>query len=560
MKKIVASLLSTAVPNTSKELIDKLEFPISEENGDVSFPVFSLAKTLRKSPNQIALELAEQLNASLANHASINKVVAAGGYINFFLNRAAYTLDLFSASLAQRFQPLQRSDQVVIEFSSPNIAKHFKLYHIRSTMIGAALANVYGALGYKVTKINHLGDWGTQFGKLIIAYKKWGNAEPIQQDPITELVALYVRFHEEATGNPELENLARDAFAKLENGDKASIELWEWFRAESMKEFDRIYNVLGVTFDEILGESFYSSHMDHVISSLVEKQLLIEDQDALVVPIEGKIPCLIQKSDGSSIYATRDLAAAIYRQEHHQPKRMLYVVDKRQALHFEQIFDVLRQMGEPVYDACEHVSFGIMKVDGQTGSTRQGKGLLLTEVLQDVIEAAEAVIESKNPSLPDKTEVAKAIGIGSVIFNDLKIHRDHDVDFVMQDALSFEGKTGPYVQYTNARIQSLLRKGEFNASNDMNTSVFESTIAWSLTKVIASYPQSLQTCVAKNDPSQVAKFLLDTCQAFNKFYAFERVITDDADTTQARLMLCHQASQVIVHGLSMLSMKAPNQI
>lgn len=564
MKKNIVLALASCLELSAEQIEQLLETPPSREQGDLAFPCFQLAKIYKQAPVQIAQELVEKITPQLKELDMVASVKAVGPYVNFFYHRQHLTRNLLAQELTDRLDSYQIGENktVVVEYSSPNIAKDFKLYHIRSTMIGQALANTYASLGYKVERINHLGDWGTQFGKLMAAYLKWGNEEQIKQDPISELVKLYVRFHEEAEKKPELEEEGRLWFKKLEEGDPEATRLWEWFKEESLKEFNKIYALLHVEFDHILGESFYSDKMEPAIQRMKEKGILEESEGALIVRLDDEQipPCIIQKSDGTSIYATRDIAAAIYRYERFKPEKMLYVVDQRQSLHFQQVFAVLEKMGYDFAKHCEHLSFGVMKIEGEIGSTRKGKGLLLEDVLNHAIETARNIIEEKNPGLENKDEVAKAVGIGAIVFNDLKHHRTHEVDFKWDEAFNFEGKTGPYVQYTHARICSLLRRANWTNPEPIEHEVYEQELVWELIYSLLQYPECLIETVKKNDPSQIAKYLLDLCQLFNRFYAQERIFVEDDREQMAKLALCAKIAEVLKHGLSLLTIKAPEAI
>lgn len=482
MKEQVILILREVLDLSPEQIEPLLETPPSREQGDIAFPCFQLAKTLRKAPPQIAQDLAGKLAELDVKAYGIGKIVNMGPYLNFFFDRTQVAKKLLNQAMEEALSNYQigQNKTVVVEYSSPNIAKDFKLYHIRSTMIGQALANTYAALGYKVERINHLGDWGTQFGKLMAAYLKWGEEEKVKANPITELVALYVKFHEEVEQHPELEDEGRLWFKKLEEGDEEATRLWQWFKDESLKEFSEIYGLLGVEFDHYLGESFYSDKMEEVLELLKEKEVLEESEGALVVRLDEQniAPCIIQKSDGTSIYATRDLAAAIYRGRKFQPEKMLYVVDQRQSLHFQQVFSVLKKMELDFATRCEHLPFGIMKIEGEIGSTRKGKGLLLNDVLDYAVQKAREIIEEKNPNLEEKEATAQAIGIGAIVFNDLKHHRTHEIDFKWDEAFNFEGKTGPYVQYTHARICSLLRRAGEASVEAIEHEIYNSDVAW----------------------------------------------------------------------------------
>lgn len=564
MKKKGLELLTKVVELPSEQLENLLERPPTREQGDLAFPCFQLAKVLKKSPAQIATELVQKMTQNLDGTEGIREIKAIGPYINFFYDRKQVATSLLSESMEEMLANHQTGagKTVIVEYSSPNIAKDFKLYHIRSTMIGQALANTYKSLGYNVERMNHLGDWGTQFGKLMVAYLKWGSEELIKQDPIRELVKLYVKFHEEVETQPELEEEGRLWFKKLEEGDDQAVRLWEWFKEESLKEFHKIYSLLNVHFDHFLGESFYSDKMDSAIERMRDKGILEESEGALIVRLDEQNipPCIIQKRDGTSIYATRDIAAAIYRYESFHPEKMLYVVDQRQTLHFQQVFSVLKKMEYDFADACEHLAFGIMKIEGEVGSTRKGKGLLLQDVLQYAMNKAKDIIEAKNPGLDNKEEVAQAIGIGAIVFNDMKHHRTHEIDFKWDEAFNFEGKTGPYVQYTHARICSLLRRAGGTSVEPIQHELYEQDTVWELLYSIQQYPSVLMETTKKNDPSQIAKYLLDICQLFNRFYAQERIFVDQQEEQQAKLALCKKVAQVLKHGLSMLTIKAPEAI
>lgn len=566
MKKNIVDILKQVVELSEEDIMALIETPPTRDKGDLAFPCFQLARTMKKAPPLIAEELATQLQQYDLSAYGLASIKNIGPYLNFFFDRQLFAQTLLSQTVQQQLNDYQigKNKTVVVEYSSPNIAKHFKLYHIRSTMIGQALANIYRALGFNVERINHIGDWGTQFGKLMAAYNMWGDEAKIKADPISELVHLYVKFHEEAEHKPELEDIGREWFKRLEDGDEEAVRLWNWFKDESMKVFEQIYDLLGVEFDHHLGESFYVNQMDAVEKELVDKGLLEESEGALVVRLDEQNipPCIIKKRDGASIYATRDIAAVLYRQKEHNPEKILYVVDQRQALHFQQVFSVVEKMGHPVAKGCEHISFGIMKIEGEVGSTRKGKGVLLDEVLNMAIEKAKAIIEQKNPTLQNKEEVAQAVGTGALIFNDLKHHRTHEVDFRWDEAFNFEGKTGPYVQYTNARINSLIRraKAEGTVTEPIEHDVFEKDTVWDIMYAIQQYPFVLMEAANKNDPSQIAKFLLELCQLFNRFYAEERIFVDNEQEQRAKLALCQKIAQLLQHGLSTLTIKAPEEI
>ncbi|TCS83080.1 arginyl-tRNA synthetase [Tepidibacillus fermentans] len=562
MKQYVAKVLSQHVDLSEEEILNVLEIPPSREMGDVAFPCFILAKTFRKAPQTIADELASKLEDPML------QAKAIGPYLNFHFDRSKYAANLIEEILAKKDtygkSDLGKGKTVVVEYSSPNIAKPFSLPHLRSTMIGNSLAHIHEALGYKVVRINHLGDWGTQFGKLIVAYHKWGNEEVIRQNPIEELVKIYVKFHEEAETHPELEDEARVWFKKLEDGDEEATRLWKWFVDESLKEFEKIYQLLGVRFDHFLGESFYSDKMDRVVDELQEKGLLVESEGALIVDLseENMPPIIIKKKDGSSIYATRDLAAALYRKDTFHFDKMFYVVGNEQSLHFQQVFTTLKKMGYTWANHLVHVPFGLMLFENKKMSTRKGTIVLLEEVLQKSIEMADQIIAEKNPDLPNRQDTAKAVGVGAVIFNDLKHNRMNEVNFSWEEALNFEGETGPYVQYTNARTQSLLRKSDFTEQDLLNIAgeFLQGEAAWDLVLLLSQYPDILIKAANRAEPSIVARYLLDVSAQFNRFYHQERIITENKEEQKAKVGLAMATSYVLQHGLSILGLKAPEQI
>ncbi|WP_068496267.1 arginine--tRNA ligase [Paenibacillus kribbensis] len=569
-----AKVLLTHTGLGEKEILSLLEIPPQPEWGDLAFPCFVLAKKLRKSPQQIALELAEAISHEEGLSAS-----AAGAYVNITLNRSVQ-IPLMLAELNQPdfLKPdIGHGQRVVIDMSSPNIAKPFGIGHLRSTVIGAALYRILGETGHVPISVNHLGDWGTQFGKQIAAYKRWGNEEQLQQDPIGESLKLYVRFHQEAERDPSLEDEGREWFRRLEHGDAEAQRLWEFFVEVSLGEFDRMYQRLNITFDHVLGESFYNDKMQAVVAQLRTKELLEESDGALVVRLEEEElpPCLILKKDGTTIYPTRDLATAIYRRKVMKADRLLYVVGGEQRLHFQQVFAVLKRAGEAWAEQCEHVPFGLMRFAGKKMSTRRGKVVKLEEVLDEAVVRAQAIITQKNPDLQDQQEIAEDVGIGAIIFGDLKNNRLNEVDFSLEEALTFEGETGPYVQYTHARIRSLLEKARASADarstisdivpvqkghspdcTDGGTSVMLGDAGWELLKQLDRYHGQLIRAVRQLEPSVMARFALDTAQAFNRFYAKERIV----DGGRWRIQLAEQTADILASTLQLLGLKAPNRM
>ncbi|AZH29172.1 arginine--tRNA ligase [Paenibacillus sp. M-152] len=556
-----------------KEVLSLFEVPPQPEWGDVAFPCFVLAKKFRKSPQHIAMELAELVSREAGLIAS-----ASGAYVNITLDRSVHIPSMLAELSKDEFlKPnIGYGQRVVIDMSSPNIAKPFGIGHLRSTVIGAALYRILGETGYVPISVNHLGDWGTQFGKQIAAYKRWGNEEQLQHDPIGESLKLYVRFHQEAEHEPSLEDEGREWFRRLEQGDTEAQQLWEFFVEVSLGEFDRMYQRLNISFDHVLGESFYNDKMQAVVAQLRAKGLLEESDGALVVRLEDEQlpPCLILKKDGTTIYPTRDLATAIYRHEVMKADRLLYVVGGEQKLHFQQVFAVLKHAGETWAEQCEHVPFGLMRFAGKKMSTRRGKVVKLEEVLDEAVARAQAIITEKNPNLLEQQAIAEDVGIGAIIFGDLKNNRLNEVDFSLEEALTFEGETGPYVQYTHARIRSLLEKARARSDVDSNSSdnvlaqdghspdlniVSDEMLGdagWALLKQLDRYHGQLIRAARQLEPSVIARFALDTAQAFNRFYAKERIV----DGGQWRIQLAEQTADMLASTLRLLGLKASNRM
>ncbi|MDF2084341.1 arginine--tRNA ligase [Bacillus pseudomycoides] len=541
-----------------EQITGLIETPKQDEFGDAAFPCFMLAKQYKKAPAVIAKEITEKLDNPF-----FTKVKAVGPYVNVFFNRDIVSDEVLKTILAEKEEYGQghfgREKTVVIDYSSPNIAKPFSMGHLRSTMIGNSLKHIAEKCGYEVVGINYIGDWGTQFGKLITAYKKWGNEELVKEDPIRELFKLYVHFHEEVKEHLELEEEGRAWFKKLEDGDEEAVFLWNWFRHESLKEFSRIYELLGVEFTNFQGEAFYNDKMDGFVGILEGKGLLEESDGAQVVNLEKEDmpPCLIKKSDGATLYATRDLTAALYRQNTYEFDKALYVVGAEQSLHFTQFFTVLKKLGYNWVDGMAHVPFGLILKDGKKMSTRKGEVVLLEEVLEEAITLAEQNIEEKNPDLKQKEEVAKQVGVGAVIFHDLKNERMHNIEFSLEKMLKFEGETGPYVQYTHARACSILRKE--NAEFETEAFQLNDDHSWSTIKLLNRFPQVVETAFFKNEPSHIAKYLLDVAQAFNKYYGNVRILEEDKEK-ESRLALVYAVTIVLKEGLRLLGMGAPKEM
>lgn len=560
-KKLIAEAIHPHVSEhlSLEQITNLLENPKYAEHGDVAFPAFSLSKVFRKAPQAIAGELAEKVESPY-----IDKSEAVGPYLNFFLNKAAISSAVLReiASLKGEFGTVNigNGGTVPIDMSSPNIAKPISMGHLRSTVIGNALANIVEKVGYKPVKINHLGDWGTQFGKLIVAYKKWGSEEKVKAEPINELLKLYVQFHEEVETQPELEDEARAWFKRLEDGDQEAYSLWQWFRNESLQEFMKIYDMLDIQFDSFNGEAFYNDKMDEVVQMLEEKHLLKVDQGATIVDLEkyDLNPALIKKSDGATLYITRDLAAAIYRKRTYDFALSLYAVGQEQKNHFKQLKAVLKEMGFEWAEDMHHVAFGLITQGGKKLSTRKGKIVLLEEVLNEATDLAYAQIQEKNPTLENKEQVAKEVGIGAVIFHDLKNDRMNNFDFVLEEVVQFEGETGPYVQYTNARALSILRKADRELDLDAELTLNDEA-SWDVIKLINSFPDIVQRSFEQLEPSVIAKYSLHLAQAFNKYYGNTRVLVED-EGLNTRLVLVKAVTVILQESLRLLGVKAPSQM
>ena len=558
---IVAKTLHQALSEhlTYEQIENLLEKPKYAEHGDVAFPVFSLAKIFRKAPQQIATDLVAQLDTT-----GYEKVEVVGAYLNFFMDKAQVSSQVLQEVLTQKAnfgsQNIGQNKQVPIDMSSPNIAKPMSMGHLRSTVIGNSIGFLLEKIGYQPVRINHLGDWGTQFGKLIVAYKLWGSQEAVEKDPIAELLRLYVDFHEKAETQPELEDEARAWFKKLEDGDEEALSLWQWFRDESLKEFTDIYDLLEVKFDSFNGEAFYNDKMDEIVTMLEEKHLLKEDKGAEIVDLSAYDlnPALIRKSDGATLYITRDLAAALYRKRTYYFGQSLYVVGNEQSNHFKQLKAVLKEMGFDWAEDMHHVPFGLITKDGKKLSTRKGKIILLAEVLNEAIALAKAQIVEKNPTLENKEEVARQVGVGAVVFHDLKNDRLNNFDFALEEVVRFEGETGPYVQYTHARCQSLLAKAAFDVENVGDLSLNDEE-SWEVIKLIQSYPEVVLQAANTYEPSVIAKHAIKLSQAFNKYYAHSKVLAED-EQKQARLALVYAVSVLLKEDLRLLGLHAPNQM
>ncbi|WP_279083033.1 arginine--tRNA ligase [Lactobacillus apis] len=558
-KNKVVDLVSSQVDLPKDKISQLIERPKNEKMGDYAFPAFVLAKTMHKNPAEIAKEIAANLtSADFAN------IQAVGPYVNFAIDHEkliSQTLDEVLSEKEHYGDQKLGEGNVPIDMSSPNIAKPMSMGHLRSTVIGNSIAETMKKVGYTPIKINYLGDYGTQFGKLIYAYKRWGNEEDVKKDPIMNLFKYYVKFHEEAEKDPKLDDEGRAWFKKLEDGDSEAVELWQWFREVSLADFKRIYKELGVDFDSYKGEAFFNDKMQPVIDELKEKGLLHESRGAQVVDMgEDENPALIVKSDGSSIYLTRDLAAAIYRMNTYHFVKMLYVVGNEQAQHFVELKTVLKKMGYDWADRIHHVPFGLITQNGKKLSTRKGNVVFLDQVLGDAVDLARKQIDQKNPNLANKEQVAHDVGVGAVIFHDLKNDRIENFDFDLDEVVRFEGDTGPYVQYTNARAQSVLRKAaKMGQEPNLSNNSLNDDWSFSVAKALADFPRIIARSSDKFEPSVIAKYALDVAKKFNKYYANVKILTED-EQINSRLALVEATSIVLTEALRLLGVNAPKEM
>ena len=551
-KKKIAELINSKVHLEVEKIEQLIEIPPKPEMGDYAFPCFQLSKIMRKAPNMIAEELKNQLNSE-----GFEKIENLGPYINFFVDKKEFSKNTIEKILKEKDDygksNIGEGKTVCVEYSSPNIAKPFHVGHLFTTAIGNALYKMFKAEGYNTVGINHLGDWGTQFGKLISAYKRWVDEEALEKNPIDELLRIYVKFHKEAEKDPSLEDEGRAYFKALESGDEEAHALWKRFRDLSLKEFQRVYDILGVKFDSLAGEAFYNDKMDVVIDMLKEKNLLVESNGAQVVMLEdyNMPPCIILKGDGASIYATRDLAAALYRKKTYDFYKSIYVVGTPQALHFKQVFKVLELAGKDWAKDCIHVGFGLVKFADRKLSTRNGEIVLLDDLLNQSITKTADIIKD-NESIENKEEVAKKIGVGAVIFTYLKNSREKDIVFDWNEILSTEGETGPYVQYAYARAKSILRRAE-NVSDTVDYSKLNSKEEFELIKTLESFNKYILLALDKLEPSILTRYVIEVAKGFNRFYNAHSVLNLEDEVLKAtRLKLVEASSQVIKNGLALL--------
>jgi arginyl-tRNA synthetase len=555
-KALVAQRIKEHV-DLELNLIERLiEIPPRPEMGDFAFPCFQLSKALRKAPVMIAEELKSKINKE-----GFEKVESLGPYLNFFMDKSMFVKDILEAVLQQGEKygssDLGEGKNVIVEYSSPNIAKNFHVGHLTTTVIGNSLYRMMGFEGYNTIGVNHLGDWGTQYGRLIAAYHRWVDKEALHQNAIRELERLYVKFYDEAEKDPTLEDISRKHFKNLEDGCEEEVQLWNEFKDLSLKEFKRIYDMLNVSFDSYAGESFYSDKMEAVVEEIDQKGLLTESNGAKVVMLDeyNMPPCIIKKSDGATIYATRDLAAAFYRKKTYDFYKNIYVVGTSQSLHFKQVFTTIKLMGHDWADDCKHVGFGLVKFAEGKFSTRSGNAVYLEELLNESVIKALEVINEKNPNLENKEEIAKKIGIGSIVFTYLKNNREKDIIFDWKEMLNFEGETGPYVQYTYARGKSILRKaGE--VSGNIDYSKITSSEEFELVKLISRFQDAVLLAIDKLEPSVVTRHVIEIAKAFNKFYNAHGILNAEDEAVKiARLNLVKAACQVIKNGLYLVGLE-----
>lgn len=565
MKTKICQYLSEVIKEVSKEeLHNAMEIPPEEKMGDYALPCFVMAKKMHRSPMQIATELAEKLNGK-KEELGIEKAENVGAYCNIYLKRDVFVKKCMEVLQKSGYGVAQPGSgkTVCMDYSSPNIAKNFHVGHLRTTVIGNSLYKIYQKLGYNVVRINHLGDWGTQFGKLIVAYKLWSSEDKVKEKGIEELLRIYIKFNDESKKDDSLIIKAREWFVKMEQNDQEALSYWNWFKEISMIEFERVYDLLGISFDSYLGESFYRDKVPALVELLKEKELLTESQGAQVIDLSAydMPPCLITKSDGGSIYHSRDIAAILYRKEKYDFEKCLYVTGLEQSLHFKQIFAAVELMGYDFCDGLIHVPYGLVSLEGEKLSTRGGNIIYAEDILNEAIDRAKSAIIEKNPSLADKEATAKKVGVGAVIFHDLFNQRIKNVEFSWKEVLSFEGATGPYAQYTYARAKSVLRKyGKPVTADETDFSVLTDDATYNLIKVLTGYEDAVIGAAGKNEPSIVARYVIALATAFNKFYHECNILQAEEKEKKARLYLTDLVQQVLCEACGLLGMECPEEM
>ena len=565
-KNIIANAISKVVNINETEIEMSIEKPKGSENGDYAFPCFRLAKELHKAPQMIANDVKENIKV---DENQIIKIEVVGGYLNFFINKEILVkevLNEMSENKEYGKSTIGNGKNIVIDYSAPNIAKPFHIGHLRSTVIGAALYKIYKYLGYNVTGINHLGDYGTQFGKLIEGYKLWGNEYNIEENPIDELTKIYIRINQACKEDEKVLENCRNNFKKLEDGDKYCVEIWQKFRELSLKEFQKVYDILGSKFDSWNGEAFYSDKMPEVIDILNKTGKLVESEGAKIIDLEDKginTPCIIEKSNGSSTYATRDLAAIMYRARTYDFDKALYITSYEQVLHFKQVFEVAKLLGldEKYTNGLEHVAFGMVLLPTGKMSTREGTSIKLSDLLNEAISRAKAIIEQKNPELENKDEVAKKVGVGAVIFNDLANNRVKDEIFDWDTILNFQGETGPYIQYTYVRTKSVIEKaGGVPDISEVNSELLQDEYSIKLLKLIYDFEDVLVQVTDKNEPSILSRYLIDVAKAYSNFYNENKIINGDKNLQNARVYLTYSAGTILKTGAGLLGIEMPDKM
>ena len=561
----IAEKIEKIVSIPKEQLMQYIEIPKEEVNGDYAFPCFRLAKELKKSPQIIANDIKNQISEDEI----IEKIEVSGGYLNFHIFKdilVKEVLNEMNKSDEYGKSDIGKEKNIVIDYSAPNIAKPFHIGHLRSTVIGGALYNIYKYLGYNVIGINHLGDYGTQFGKLIEGYKRWGEEYDIESDPINELTKIYMRINQECKENEEVLEACRNNFKKLEDGDPYCVELWEKFRELSLKEFQKVYDMLGSKFDSWNGEAFYADKMGEVISILEKTGKLVESEGAKIIDLtESNIstPCIIEKSNGSTTYATRDLAAILYRARTYDYDKALYVTSYEQILHFKQVFEVAKLLGldEKYIKGLEHVSFGMVILQEGKMSTREGNIVKLEDLLNESISRAEKIIEEKNPNLENKKDIAKKVGIGAVIFNDLSNSRIKDEIFDWNIILNFQGETGPYIQYTYVRTKSVLDKiGNIPKIEMVDENQLLDTYSLNVIKILYNFNKILEQVTQKNEPYILSRYLIDLAKAYSNFYNENKIIVEQENIQNARIYLTYCVNRVLKIGANLLGIEMPDKM
>ncbi|MGN0496967.1 MAG: arginine--tRNA ligase [Lachnospiraceae bacterium] len=561
MKQQIIDLLVKASQLDQNTVESILEIPPKPDMGDYAFPCFQLAKTLRKAPPLIASDIAEKIG----DNDIIEKLEVQGAYLNFFIKKDVFVKSMIENADKENFgaSDIGKGKTICIDYSSPNVAKNFHVGHLRTTIIGNSLYKIFSKLGYQVERINHLGDWGTQFGKLIVAYKKWGSKEAIEKNGISELMRLYVKFHDEAADDATLNDQAREWFSQMEQGNEEALSIWQWFVDISLIEYKRTYNLLGMEFDHYLGESFYRDKTADVVKKLRDANLLEESEGAQIVNLDdyNMAPCLIMKKDGSSIYATRDLAAIFYRKDTWNFDKCLYVTGQEQKLHFAQVFKVVELLGNDwAKDSLVHIPYGLVSLEGAKLSTRSGNIIYAEDILLQAIEKVKQTIMEKNPDLEDKDEVAKIVGVGAIIFHDLYNQRIKDVSFKWDKVLNFDGETGPYVQYTYVRCASILRNVTYDENAAIDYSLLLDNEAISLLKEINRFPEVILDAAEKYEPCVIARFAMDVAQSFSRFYNADRVNVEDEALRNARVKLVSMTKRTLKDALALLGVDCPEQM